>query len=43
VYLDFEKELETQNNVKIKILHSDHGCEFLNDKFSEHLAKRGTK
>src|SRR3984893_5036168 len=41
-YLDFEKWLETQDSVRIKILRSDCGHEFLNDKFSEHLADKGT-
>ncbi len=38
-----EAEIETQHGVKIKILHSDRGGEYLSDAFTQHLKKRGTK
>src|SRR5882724_10593833 len=41
-YLTFKAWSGTQHGTKIKVLHSDHGGEYLSRKFSKHLALQGT-
>src|SRR5262245_30941426 len=42
-YCNFEKALETQYGVRIKILRCDRAGEFMSEEFDEHLKKRGTR
>ena len=41
-YEHFEKQLETQDNAKIKIFRTDRGRELYNKDFDKHLASKGT-
>ena len=41
-YQDFEAWLWTQHGVRIKMLHSDRGGEYLSEEFSKHLKMTGT-
>ncbi|RDB21868.1 Retrovirus-related Pol polyprotein from transposon TNT 1-94 [Hypsizygus marmoreus] len=41
-YITYKAWLFTQYGVKIKILHSDRGGEYLSDEFKAHLAQKGT-
>jgi hypothetical protein len=42
-YCTFEKSLETQYGVKIKILRCDRAGEFMSDEFMEHTNSKGTR
>lgn len=41
-YVGYEARLFTQHGVKIKVVHSDRGGEFLGNDFTAHLERQGT-
>ena len=41
-YQTLDKRMETQDKIRIKILQSDRGGEYLGTKFTKYLAERGT-
>ena len=42
-YKEFESWCKTQHNATIKVLHSDHGGEYLGKEFTLHLKSAGTE
>ncbi len=42
-YKSFTTLLKTKYNVTVKVLHSDHGGEYLSKKFNTHLLEQGSK
>ena len=41
-YVAYEARLQTQHGIKVKVLHSDRGGEFLSNDFTTHLERQGT-
>ena len=41
-YIAYEAHLQTQHGIKVKVLHSDRGGEFLSNDFTTHLERQGT-
>ena len=42
-YVIFQTNIETQYGIRVKVLHSDRGGEFLSDNFTQFLECKGTK
>jgi len=42
VYRNFETQIHTQHDARVKVLHSDHGGEYTGKEFILHLKKNGT-
>lgn len=40
-FQDFHRMVITQFNMKVRILHSDNGTEYINNEFKAYLSKQG--